>query len=234
MSCPYLSGRLLVYEHFLADCLDGRELAWFLSRGWRKFGHYFFRPACPDCRACIPLRIAVDRFRPSRSQRRAAQKCRDIETRFGPLRYDEDVFSLYAAHSSTRFGKSADFEEFAANLHSPSCPTLMSRYELGERLLGAGYLVQSIDALSSVYFVFDPAFSALSLGVFSVLHEVEEARQCGLSYYYLGYLVRECSRMTYKARFAPHQLYSWADRRWREPGHADQSPYPGTIHLFSG
>jgi len=234
IACPYLPGQTLVYASFFAGNLSGPELSWFLSRGWRKFGHYFFRPACPDCRACTPLRIPVDRFHPSRGQARVLRRNAHIQVSFGPLRYKKELFDLYHTHSQVRFGQESTFDDFIANLHSPSCPSLLTRYELNGRLLGAGYLDQGSDGLSSVYFVFDPDFSKLSLGIFSVLREIEEAKARGLSFYYLGYVVPGCTRMAYKAGFHPHQLYCWEDGLWHETGKEPVPSTPGIIHPFSG
>lgn len=221
IACPYLPDRTLVHEYFFAGNVNGRELDMILEQGWRKFGHYFFRPACPECRACTALRVQVDRFRPSRSQKRVLRQCRDISVSFGPIRYDAELFTLYQAHSQARFGQECTFEDFAANLHSPSCPTLLSRYEYNGRLVGAGYLDVSATALSSVYFIFDPAMARLSLGVFSVLREIDEARRLGLTHYYLGYVVDGCARMRYKTAFEPHELHCWATQTWRETAHGE-------------
>ncbi len=214
--CPYLPEQTLAYEHFFADHLTGHELETLLAGGWRKFGHYFFRPACPGCLACTSLRIPVARFRPSRSQKRVLRLCRDVRVSFGPLRYTPELFDLYQLHGRERFGQENSFEEFAASLHSPSCPALLARYETAGRLVAAGYLDKSARALSSVYFVFDPEFAALSPGVFGALREIEYARSLGLDYYYLGYIVPGCEKMAYKGRFHPHEIYSWTDSRWHE------------------
>lgn len=214
--CSYLPDKTLIYEYFFADCLNADELEHFLASGWRKFGHYFFRPACPHCRACTPLRVPVNRFQPSRSQKRVLRACRDIQVSFGPLLYSEELFDLHQAHSQERFGEIGSFENFASNLHAPPCPALLARYELDGQLIAAGYLDHSAQALSSVYFIFDPQFSARSLGVFGALREIEQARKLSLEYYYLGYIVPECAKMTYKGRFYPHELYSWSTGSWRE------------------
>ena len=234
MPCPYLPGKVLVYASFYADSLDCRELTWLLSRGWRKFGHNFFRPACPGCRACVPLRVPVERFRPSRSQERVLRRCAHVRVTFGPLRYESPLFDLYQRHSLVRFGQEHSFEDFAASLHSPSCPAVLSRYEVDGRLVGAGYLDRGSDGLSSVYFVFDPDVSRLSLGIFSVLREIQETARLGLQHYYLGYVVPGCERMAYKAGFAPHQLFDWDDGLWHEAGRAPEHPSPGIIPLLSG
>lgn len=218
--CPYLPDQELVYEFFFADGLSRNELGWFLSRGWRKFGHYFFRPACPDCRACTPLRVDVTRFRPSRSQKRVLRQGRDIRVSFGPIRYSQRLFDLYQTHSRRRFEQDPSFEEFASNLHSLSGPAMLARYELDGVLVAAGYLDHAALALSSVYFFFDPEYSHLSLGIYGAVREIEEAQRLGLTHYYLGYLVPGCGRMAYKAGFRPHELYSWTEKIWQEPAAA--------------
>jgi arginine-tRNA-protein transferase len=214
-ACSYLPDKILVYEYFFADCVSAHELEYFLGRGWRKFGHYFFRPACPDCRACTPLRVSVDKFQPSRSQKRVLRVGKDVRVSFGPIHYSAELFDLHQVHSQERFGEEGSFENFAANLHSPPCPALLARYELDGQLVAAGYLDHSAEAFSSVYFVFDPRFSALSLGILGALREIEHARNLDLKYYYLGYMVPGCAKMIYKGRFYPHELYSWTTGSWQ-------------------
>jgi arginine-tRNA-protein transferase len=215
MPCPYLADQKMVYEYFFAGELDAEELEWFLSRGWRKFGHYFFRPACPDCRACTPIRVDVQRFRLSRSQKRVLRKCRDVQVEVGPLRYHRQLFNLYRVHSQERFQQKVNFADFVIHFHSPACPGLLARYWLDKSLVAAGYLDQSNTALNSIYFIFDPDLSHLSLGVYGALQEIHHAQSLGLSHYYLGYWTRGCARMAYKAGFRPHELYTWKDQRWQ-------------------
>lgn len=68
----------------------------------------------------------------------------------------------------------------------------------------------------SAPFVFEPHFSTLSSGILGALREIEKARSLGIKYYYLGYIVPECAKMTYKCRLYPHQLYSRAAETWQE------------------
>lgn len=217
MTCPYLPDQKMVYEYFFAGELSEQELDWFLSRGWRKFGHYFFRPACPHCQACTPIRIDVQNFKPSRSQKRVLRKCKDVQVDFGPLRYQRQLFNLYRDHSRHRFQQEARFTDFVIHFHSPACPGLLARYWLDKQLVAAGYLDQAQTALNSIYFVFDPEFSHLSLGIYGALREIEYTQSLGLAHYHLGYWTPGCARMDYKAGFVPHQLYSWEKQEWTTP-----------------
>lgn len=214
--CPYLAGRQKRFEYFFAVSLSDRELTELLESGWRKFGPYFFRPSCPGCRSCVPLRVPVGEFVPSRSQKRVLRRNRDLRVRFGPLRFDERVYQLYLSHSSVRFGLGSSRDEFASHFYLPSCPVLQSEVFLGDELIAVGFLDQGSDALSSVYFCFDPDYSERSLGTFGALVEIEYCRQLGLDYYYLGYLVQGCGSMLYKDHFRPREYYDWQEKSWQQ------------------
>lgn len=212
--CPYLPGRVRRFSHFIAEALTHAEITHLLERGWRKFGPFFFRPACPGCRACVPIRIPVASFRPSRSQRRTRRRNADCTVRFGPLRFEERIMAIYADHSRERFGRTVTLQDLVYGFYNPSCPSLQAEYYLGENMIAVGFLDRGIDCLSSVYFIFDTAHARRGPGTFSVLREIDYCRDQGLDYYYLGYWIAGCGAMAYKARFAPHELLDRDSQRW--------------------
>lgn len=214
IDCPYISGEKCRYNYFFALELDGEELDQILQSGWRKFGAYYFRPYCPACRRCVPLRVLTGEFRPTKSQRRVMRKCADITVKFGPLEFNDRIFEIYQNHTRVRFGREAEYDDFVTSFYTKSCPSMQSEYYLGEKLIALGFLDCASDSLSSAYFIYDTAYSHYRLGTYSVLKEIEYAGSRNLSYYYLGYWIEESISMAYKNRFSPHELYDWQENIW--------------------
>ena len=212
--CPYLPDRKKQVKYFLASELDESDISFLLSKGWRKFGTFFFQPVCPKCRECIPIRIVTDEFKPSKSQRRNLKRNRDIEVIPGPLKFSERAFEIYQDHSLQKFSQKGNLENFILNFYSPSVPGLQSEFYLNGNLIGVGYLDKGKDCLNSAYFFYDTRFSHLGLGTFSILKEIEYARNLGLKYYCLGYYIKACQRMAYKGNFKPREHYDWLQDRW--------------------
>jgi len=151
--------------------------------------------------------MAVAGFAPSKSQRRVARMNGDVIVRWAPPLLDAQRLALYQRYASERHEgdvpTEANTREF---LYDSPTETIEGSYWLGERLIGVGICDVTPQALSTVYFYFDPDESTRSLGVFSALQEIAHARASGLPYYYLGYWVPGCGKMDYKAGFGDHQL----------------------------
>ena len=68
--CGYLPDRLAAHQETVAFELNPAEYRQLVDLGFRRFGRGLFRPKCPSCQKCIPIRIPVRDFCPSRSQKR--------------------------------------------------------------------------------------------------------------------------------------------------------------------
>ena len=221
MPCPYFPDRASRIEFFYAADLSREEADEHLSRGWRCFGLHYFRPVC-DCLACVSMRVPVQRFTPSKSQRRVLKKNADVEVKVGQLRYSDEILAIYNEHSLTRFGKSPDSgEEFVSHFYTPSGPSAQSEFRIGGKLAGVGFLNLSEKGISSVYFVYRGGLEERSFGIFSMLAEIEFAKTAGLEFYYPGYWIKEHPRMNYKGSLRPKQLLDRATEQWNEEAAVD-------------
>ena len=141
--CPYLAALTWQQEYFLAADLDDSQFQNLLDRRFRRFGAFFFRPLCPSCRKCRPIRIDAAAFEPGKSQRRVLRKNSDTEVRYRELSPRRELYEIYEKHSRMRFDQQSGEEEFLRNFYTPTVPSFQSEYFIGGKLAGFGILDRS-------------------------------------------------------------------------------------------
>ena len=216
VDCPYLPGRKFTQEFFLAVEVDEKEFSGLLENGWRKFGYYFFRPVCRECSECIPIRILTSRFQYTKSMKKVFRKNLSLEITIGRNDFSEERYQIFKKHSEVRFNTSLNSRSFKEDFCISAVPTVFMDYRDNGKLVAVGVIDISTDALSSVYFAFDPDYSGRSPGIFSMLVEIETAKNMDKKYYYPGYYIKDNKSMSYKGRFRPHEYLDWETMCWKE------------------
>lgn len=223
--CGYLPDQTWRLEYEQVRALSPAEYMGRMLRGWRRFGDTLFRPRCPACQACQPLRVVVERFHPDRSQRRVrAANEGVVRLSIGTpsvTRAKLDLYDRYHAYQSEAKGwpwhMPKDADDFARSFVENPFPTLEFSYYLSDRLVGVGYVDDLPGGLSAIYFFYDPEERQRSLGTWNVLSILEVAASRKIPHLYLGYFVVGCGSMAYKARFVPNQVLGgngqWHDFR---------------------
>lgn len=163
-----------------------------MDAGFRRSGNVLYQPICLSCRLCVPIRVCVDKFRPSKSQRRCLRKNADLSITVSPLSPSDEKFDLYRRYiSGWHNSPPGDYSSFQSFLYESPTNSIEIEYrDSSSRLLAVGICDLTEYSLSSVYFYFDPADSCRGLGTFGALYEIEYAAEQSIAYYYLGYWVR--------------------------------------------
>ena len=206
--CAYLPGRVAKDVFAIDPGVDSAAYQQMMDAGYRRSGRVFYRPTCDGCRECVPIRVPVAEFAASKSQRRVQRRNEDVRVEIARPRATDrkwEIFAAYqaAAHDGKMCDERADFERY---LYDSPIDTLEFTYWVGRRLAGVGIVDACPGCLSSVYFYYDPVEAKRSLGVFSALREIEECRARRLPYWYIGFYVRGCAAMSYKAGYRPYEL----------------------------
>ena len=210
--CAYLDDREAITQFIdPAQALNTRIYSQLVDAGFRRSGEYVYRPRCATCHACIPVRIPVNAFAPSRSQRRTWQRNQDLRISSLPAGLYEEHFALYRRYISTRHpGGGMDVEDparYREFLLSAWSDTWCYEFRLGTRLLAVAVVDRLLHGFSAVYTFYDPAYTERGLGTFALLWEITEAQKQGLSWLYLGYWIEECPKMSYKNLFRPMEVF---------------------------
>jgi arginine-tRNA-protein transferase len=160
----------------------------------------------------------VQRFEPTRSQRRTLARNQDlIVERTRDIR-DDTAYELYRRYIVSRHADGdmypPDRDQYESFLNNAWDCTRYYRFYRRQALIAVAVVDVMVDGLSAIYTFFDPEARQRSLGAYAILWQVEQAREMGLEHLYLGYWIKGCQKMAYKADYRPLELYrngEWAE-----------------------
>ncbi len=209
-------------EAFICDSVPAEIMDRLWAAGWRHFGSYFFRystqPAEDDSPQTItPLRIDLEACDFRKSQRRVQKKNADLRSEITSARIDDALRGMFVRHKR-RFTRNVPeaLENFVGPApESGPCECRMVRVFEGERLIAASFLDIGEHAASSVYGLFEPEHARRSLGIFTLLLEINHCRQSGLRWLYPGYATHEPSAYDYKKQFRGTTALDWCTGEWQ-------------------
>ena len=185
-----------------------------MMEGFRRSGDQSYRPHCPNCNACQSVRVVINEFKPSKSQKRSLKRNKDFTIEISK-QLQSDYYPLYEKYINTFHQDGsmfpADYQQFKSFLSSKLTEQLF--IETWQEIDGNKTLVclavtdLLINGLSAVYTFYHPDFKAYGLGVFSILTQIDLCKQYGFEYLYLGYQIDNCQKMNYKNRYFPYEIF---------------------------
>lgn len=152
-----------------------------------------------------------------------------LEIRMRRSAFDPEEFALYKRyqvevhHDKPEDVKESSYKSFLVDTPLIFVPpaeegtsfcgfgSFHQQYLIDGHLVAVGVVDILPSCLSSKYLFWDPDLAFLSLGKYSALQEIQWVQQANkycpsMEYYYLGYYIHSCPKMTYKAAYRPSEL----------------------------
>lgn len=211
--CPYLDNKKCKMEYKYIENTSKQLNKELVIRGWRRFGKYYSRPICDNCKECLSLRINAKDYKFSKSNNRVINKNLNTKIILTKPRLTNEHMYLYDKYHRFMEQKRS-WKRFDLNFKQYYNLYVDGAFDFGYELdfyindvLVCVDLIDFLDdGISSIYCFYDPDFSKFSLGKFSLLSEIKLAKNENLKYIYLGYFVKECQSLLYKSDYIPNEI----------------------------
>ena len=211
--CAYLPNKSVRMHYKHIERATQSYNSALIHRGWRRFGSYYFHPICNGCTECKSIRINVKEFKLSKSQKKSIKRNKETEIIIQKPSLTQAHLDLYNKYHAFKHQKD-DWthrnispreyrENFVEGAHEFGKEVL---YIQDGEIIGVDLIDILDDGISSIYFYYDPDLPRLSLGVYSLLYQIELARVLELEWIYLGYWVDGCKAFAYKSNFKPQEI----------------------------
>lgn len=211
-SCGYLPGKMA--QSLIAapqHLINAEVYSSLIDQGFRRSGKFAYRPHCENCQECVSVRIPVDEFSPSRSQKRAFKRHQHLTASIVPVDFYEEHYALYTAYQQARHQDEtrpgADEENSIEQYRNFLCQSNVESVLVEFRDQQALKMVSVIDivhnGISAVYTFYDTTDASNSFGTFNIMWQAAWAKSLRLPYLYLGYWIKDSPKMAYKQKFRP-------------------------------
>ena len=215
--CGYLPNKLA--QSLIASpqhLIDAKIYSGLIQQGFRRSGKFAYRPHCQNCRACIAVRLILNQFTPTRSQKRAYKQHADLTARIMPLHYSQQHYALYASYQSLRHHDESadqvktqpkdDEEQYRQFVCQSNVESLMIEFRDANNQIKIISVVDIVqDGVSAVYTFYDALQSKSSFGTYAIMWLADWAKNLNLPYLYLGYWIQDSPKMAYKQAFNPQE-----------------------------
>jgi leucyl-tRNA---protein transferase len=208
--CSYLTGRLARSQVAApGHMIQADTYSQLIDQGFRRSGLFTYRPHCDGCKACVPVRVNVQQFQASRTQKRVLKRHKNLRPFVAELAWSQEHYDLYVRYQASRHPSTSMDEDgrqqYTEFLLATRVNTRLVEFRDQDGTLQMVSIIDVLEkGLSSVYTYYDPDIPG-SLGTYSILWQISQCEQLELPWLYLGYWIEESPKMAYKALFQPSE-----------------------------
>lgn len=203
-------------DHLLPEDLD-----LYLSKGWYRMGQTIFTThfLSFDARfySAIWVRLPLEDYEFSKSLRKVMRRnSTHFRTCVAPGSLNKEKETLYQKYRGVFPGiLSASLRD---SLLDGGKRNIYNTYEItvyeGRKLVACSYFDLGVTSAASILGFYDPEYSAHSLGLYTMLAEINFCMQQGMSWFYPGYVVPGYHRFDYKLRIGEVEYFDLRSDGW--------------------
>ncbi len=202
--------------------LTAQALDRFLERGWFRMGQMIFtcHLLCfhDELYSTVWTRLALTNFT---FKRRLRKLIRRNTNRFKvcvrKAIFDEEKERLYQMHTRRFEGYVAD--SLLESLQGEESVNIYNTYEIAvydeDRLIAVSFFDIGDMSLASIMGLYDPEYSQYSLGIFTMLMEINYGVEHNKLFYYPGYVVPGYAKFDYKLRVGDVDFFDARIGGWK-------------------
>lgn len=210
--CSYLENKKQTTHYKLIQNCSKESSQELIERGFRRFGKMYFRPICAECNECQSIKIDAQNYIFSKSARRVLKKASAISTYIQKPALSHEHLELFEKyHLYMHEKKGWDYSPTNSEHYYNSFVSGASdfgyevQYIFENKLIGVDLIDILPDGVSSIYFYYNPDYAHYSLGKLSLYKQIQYAQRANKAWIYLGYYVKDCPSLSYKAMYKPYK-----------------------------
>ncbi len=211
--CSYFDNEISDIRYRYIHKCQQEDYQNMLEHGWRRFGKMHFVPECKNCTKCISMRIDVENYKFSRSEKRVFKKNLDTKVYIQPPSLTLDHLKLYDKyHNEMNKKKNWTYTPIEPSEYDRSYVqgkdefTKEFLYVRDKKLIGVALVDILPKSISSIYCFYDHDYQDLSIGKFSILAQIKIAKELKIPHIYLGYWIKDHFSMGYKEHYKPFEV----------------------------
>jgi len=212
----------MITEIHYPEMLAPEKLDDYLARGWFRMGMMIF--TCHflcfenELYSAVWTRLPLEDYAFSKSLRKIIKRNKDrFRVVIRPAEFNEEKDELYQLHK-TRFegyiAPTLSESLFGNSNRSNIYNTWETSIYEGDKLIGASFFDLGSDSMASIMGLFDPSYERYSLGIYTMLLEIQYGQAQKMQYYYPGYVVPGYERFDYKLRVGKVEYYHLRKKNW--------------------
>lgn len=222
--CSYLPSKDQTTHYKVIEECSVSYCQELIERGYRRFGKMYFRPMCATCDECKSIKINVNSFKFSSSQKRVLKKASNIKSYIQKPTISRDHLELFEKYHLYMKDKKSwehnsttpqNYYNSFVDAHNDFGYEILYFFE--NILIGVDLIDILEDGVSSIYFYYDPDYAKYSLGRLSLYNQILFAKKSQKKWIYLGYYVKDCPSLSYKSQYKPYQTLNGRPESCEEP-----------------